>query len=129
MPPRPMRILVVEDEAGVAEVLSGLLGQLGHTAEVAGGGQEALERVEAFSYDLLIVDFKMPGMSGRRLWEALRDRGSPLARRLAFMSGNARSPELVELVREAASLTLPKPFTFEDVSALLREAGRRFESS
>ncbi|MBI4591185.1 MAG: GAF domain-containing protein [Candidatus Rokubacteria bacterium] len=128
LPSRPMRILVVEDEAGVAGVLSGLLLRLGHSAEVAGGGREALERVETSPYDLLIVDLKMPGMGGRRFWEILRDRGSPLARRLAFMSGNARSPDMVELVREAAALTLPKPFTFADVSALLREAATRSAS-
>jgi hypothetical protein len=39
---------------------------------------------------------------------------------MAFMSGNARSPELLELIREAGALTLPKPFTIDDVSALLR---------
>ncbi len=128
VPPRPMRILVAEDEAGVAGVLSGLLRRLGHEVEVARDGREALARVEASPYDLLIVDVKMPGMGGRQLWEALRDRGSPLVRRLAFMSGNARSPELVELVKEAGALTLPKPFTFENVSALLREAATRASS-
>ena len=122
LPPRPMRILVVEDEAGVAGVLSGLLSRLGHEAEVARDGRDALARAETSTYDLLIVDLKMPGMGGRQFWEALRDRGSPLARRLTFMSGNPRSPELVELVRAAGALTLPKPFTFENVSALLREA-------
>ncbi len=128
VPPRPMRILVVEDEAGVAGVLSGLLRRLGHVAEVAGDGRDALQRVEADPYDLLIVDLKMPGMGGQQLWEALRDKGSPLARRLAFMSGNARAPELAELVREAGALSLPKPFTIENVSALLREAASRLSS-
>ena len=125
VPPRPMRILVVEDEAGVAGVLSGLLRRVGHVAEVARDGGDALQRVETVPYDLLIVDLKMPGMGGRQFWEALRDKGSPLARRLAFMSGNARAPELAELVKESGALTLPKPFTFENVSALLREASSR----
>ena len=125
LPPRPMRILVVEDEVGVAGVLSGLLRRLGHVAEVTRDGRDARQRVEAAPYDLLIVDLKMPGMGGRQFWEALRDKGSPLSRRLAFMSGNARAPELLELVREAGALTLPKPFTFENVSALLREASSR----
>jgi CheY-like chemotaxis protein len=111
---------VVEDEAGVAGVLSGLLRRHGHEAEVARDGRDALACVEKASYDLLIVDLKMPGMSGRQLWEALRERRSPLAHRMAFMSGNARSPELLELIREAGALTLPKPFTIDDVSALLR---------
>ncbi len=126
VPARPLKILVVEDEAGVASVLSGLLRRLGHVAEVAGDGREALERVEASSYDLLIVDIKMPGMSGRALWEALRERRSPLAQRLAFMSGNLRGdPAALDLVREAGAMALPKPFTFEDVSALLRQAATR----
>ena len=126
--PRSMRILVVEDEVGVAGVLSSLLCRLGHEAEVAQNGREALERVEATPYDLLIVDLKMPGMGGRQFLEALRDRGSTLARCLAFMSGNSRSPELAELVREVGALTLPKPFTFENVSALLREVASRAAS-
>jgi two-component system NtrC family sensor kinase len=122
---RPLRILVVEDEAGVAAVLSALLRRLGHDAEVARDGREAMSRVEQGSYDLLIVDLKMPGMSGREFWQVLQRRGSPLARRLAFMSGNARSAEMVELVRESGALTLPKPFTFENVTTLLRAAASR----
>ncbi len=128
LPPRAMRILVVEDEAGVAGVLSGLLRRLGHEAEVARDGRDALNRVEAAPYDLLIVDLKMPGMGGRQFWEALRDKKSPLARRLAFMSGNARAPELLDLIREAGAMTLPKPFTFDDVLALLRHAASRAAS-
>jgi two-component system NtrC family sensor kinase len=128
LPPKSMKILVVEDEAGVAGVLSGLLRRLGHEAEIAPDGRDALKRVEATPYDLLIVDLKMPGLGGRQFWEALRDKGSPLARRLAFMSGNARSPELTDLVREAGALALPKPFTFENVSALLRNAAARLAS-
>ncbi|MBI2543764.1 MAG: GAF domain-containing protein [Candidatus Rokubacteria bacterium] len=120
LPSKALKVLVVEDEAGVAGVLSGLLRRLGHEAEVARDGRDALARVEKSSYDLLIVDFKMPGMSGRQLWEALRNRRSPLAHRLALMSGNARAPELLDLIREAGAMTLPKPFTFDDVSALLR---------
>jgi CheY-like chemotaxis protein len=123
-----MRILVVEDEAGVAGVLSGLLRRLGHVAEVARDGKDALQRVEAAPYDLLIVDLKMPGMDGRQFWEALRDKKSPHARRLAFMSGNARAPELLDLIREAGAITLPKPFTFENVTTLLRDASSRISS-
>ncbi len=124
LPPKALKVLVVEDEAGVAGVLSGLLRRLGHEAEVARDGRDALTRVEKSSYDLLIVDLKMPGMSGRQLWEALRERRSPAAHSMAFMSGNARSPELLDLIREAGALTLPKPFTFDDVSALLRGVRR-----
>jgi two-component system NtrC family sensor kinase len=124
-PAQPLRILVVEDEAGVAGVLSGLLRRLGHAAEVARDGRDALARVETSSYDLLIVDLNMPGMSGRQVWEALRERGSPLAGRTAFMSGNARSTELLLLAKEAGAMTLPKPFTFDDVSTLLLQASTR----
>ncbi|KRT72606.1 MAG: nitrogen specific signal transduction histidine kinase NtrB [Candidatus Rokubacteria bacterium CSP1-6] len=125
LPHKALKVLVVEDEAGVAGVLRGLLRRLGHEAEVARDGRAALARVEKASFDLLIVDLKMPGMSGRQLWEALRECRSPLAHRMAFMSGNARSPELLELVKEAGALTLPKPFTLDDVSALLRHAASR----
>jgi len=125
LPPKALKVLVVEDEAGVAGVLSGLLRRLGHEAEVARDGRDAIARVEKSSHDLLIVDLKMPGMSGRQLWEALRERRSPLAHRMAFMSGNARSPDLLDLIREGGALTLPKPFTIDDVSALLRQASSR----
>ena len=58
------RILVVDDEQPVREALAALLRQEGYNVVVAEGGHSAVEAIEVFTFDLVIVDIFMPGMNG-----------------------------------------------------------------
>ena len=58
------RILVVDDEKDILELLSGFLSQEGFHVETADGGRAALERVQDQSFDVVITDMRMPGMDG-----------------------------------------------------------------
>jgi two-component system NtrC family sensor kinase len=120
-PAHPLRALLVEDERRVADVLSNLLRSLGHSADVALGGPEALARVAETAYDVAFVDLKMPGMDGRAFWRELKARGSPLAHRTVFMTGNPRSLEARE-VEAAGAQMLAKPFTVQELAAALGAA-------
>jgi two-component system NtrC family sensor kinase len=122
-PPRSLRALLVEDEQRVADVLANLLRSLGHTADIALGGPDALARAAGTQYDVAFVDLKMPGMDGRTFWEELRARESPLARHTIFMTGNPRSLEARE-VEAAGAVMLAKPFTVPELSAVIRAATR-----
>ena len=122
---RPLRVLVVEDEDRVAHVISNLLKNLGHTATMALDGADGIARAVATPFDVVIVDVKMPGMNGHEFWQELVARGLPLARRTVFMSGNQRSPEMAAAVADSGAPILGKPFTVQELAAVLRVAVQR----
>ncbi|NGO69196.1 response regulator transcription factor [Streptomyces boncukensis] len=71
----PGRVLVVEDDPTVAEVVAGYLGRAGYTVDRADTGPEALERVAAQWPDLVVLDLMLPGMDGLEVCRRMRDRG------------------------------------------------------
>ena len=73
-----MRILVVEDEAKVAAFVRQALEEEGHAVDVAHDGEAGLELARATDYDLLVLDWLLPGRDGLAVCRALRDSGSRL---------------------------------------------------
>src|ERR1700757_3018628 len=71
----PMRVLVVEDEPKMAELLARGLREEGHAADVAGRGEEALWMARAVSYDAIVLDVMLPGQDGMATCRALRKAG------------------------------------------------------
>ena len=67
------KILVADDDPGVAEVLELMLGQLGYEATVVSNGEEALDAFFSGDYDLVISDVYMPGMSGQEVARAVKE--------------------------------------------------------
>jgi two-component system, NtrC family, sensor kinase len=119
-PARPLRVLVVDDEERVASVLGNLLRTLGHTPTLALGSREALDRAAVDVFDVVMVDYSMPEMDGHAFWRQLVAQGSPLARRTVFMSGNPHAAELAAATTASGALTLAKPFTTQELAAVLR---------
>lgn len=99
------RILIVDDEPLVREVLRQFLAGLGHTVREAVNGQEGLRLFEESPADLVITDNSMPRLTGREMIHTLR-REHPDVRIIA-MSGGGLGPGTAELV----DATLPKPFS------------------
>jgi len=121
---RPLKVLLVEDERRVADVLASLLRRLGHTADVAIGGRDGLTRAAAGVYDVVFVDLKMPEMDGREFWRELGARDAPLARRTVFTTGNPRSREAQAIEADGLPM-LGKPFTLKELAEVLRAAVQR----
>src|SRR5207248_2245798 len=69
---QPLRVLVVEDDAGTARTWARLLGSLGHEAEVAADGPAAVRAAEARPPDVVLLDIGLPGMSGYEAARRLR---------------------------------------------------------
>jgi CheY-like chemotaxis protein len=115
-----LRVLVVDDEDSIQQLLTGVLTMEGHTVELAGNGREALDRVEREAFDLIITDIKMPVMSGTDLYAHLRDAGHPLARRLIFITGDTVAPDTRRFLQGVDNAVLPKPFRLRDVRESLR---------
>jgi PAS domain S-box-containing protein len=114
-------VLVVEDDPGVRAYSVSAARELGYTVLEAHDGPSALamlERVPAIS--LMFTDVGLPGMDGRRLAEEARRRVPRL--RVVFTSGYARDAIMQHGLLTRSVLLLPKPFTVEDLSRILREA-------
>jgi CheY-like chemotaxis protein len=113
-------ILVVDDEPIVAGAIADILGSEGYEVELAKNGREALERIAARSYDLILCDLQMPELDGAGLYRELERQQPSLLQRLAFVSGSTDVPEYASFCQRTAVTLLGKPFTMEDLLRLVQ---------
>jgi PAS domain S-box-containing protein len=109
------RILVVDDEPGIVEVLRSLLSASGYTVEAAGNGREAMERIERGHYDVIISDLFMPGMDGVALYKEINALDPDLARRIIFVTGDTVSAQSRAFLERTGNRWLAKPFNLAEV--------------
>ena len=108
------RILVVDDEPDVRELVEALLAAPGRQIDGADGGPAGLERLAAHSYDLVVSDLRMPEVDGVQIHRAIQQRPAPRPA-LLLMSGFTNAAEFVPFLRETGTPVVAKPF---DVPAL-----------
>ncbi|AKQ64533.1 signal transduction protein [Myxococcus hansupus] len=92
------KVLIVDDEPPIARALQRLFRREGFEVQIAFNGNEALERLEGFHPDIVLTDFRMPGMTGSELLQRVK-RSHPLALRL-IISGYADFKSVVASVNE-----------------------------
>ncbi|MBV9331227.1 MAG: response regulator, partial [Alphaproteobacteria bacterium] len=114
------RILLVDDEALVREVIAAELRALGHEVVEAGSGGAAMEAIESCDVDLTMLDFAMPGMNGVELARQLRNRKPALS--ILFITGYADADALPEV---ADDCILEKPLRPDDLARKLKSALER----
>jgi PAS domain S-box-containing protein len=122
------RVLVVDDETVVAHTLKVLL-QGEHDLVVAQSGAEALEllgREQNASYDAILCDLMMPGMTGMELFEVLRREHPLLATRVVFMTGGVSMLRVSEFLESVPNAKFEKPF---DIAELRRTLHALVKSS
>lgn len=121
--PAVRRILVVDDDDALREVLTVALSRDGHTVDGACDGTEALALLEQQPYDLVLSDLRMPRTDGPSLYETLRTRHHFPVRfatklpRVIFMTGNAA--EHAEFLRGTTDPILEKPFPLRVVRQMV----------
>lgn len=100
-------------------------GPEGHTVETALGGQKALEILSQHRFDVIVSDWKMPGLNGVRLFEHLAATDPAATRRVLFMTGDVVGETFQEFMRTHELTCLPKPFaTREFRTAVAKVFGR-----
>ncbi len=114
------RILVVDDEPDVRELVEVLLAAPARLIDGADGGREALRRLAAQAYDLVVSDLRMPEVDGIQIYQAVQAQPAPRPA-LLFMSGFTNAAEFVPFLREAGTPVVAKPF---DVPELRRTVAR-----
>jgi len=118
-----MRILVVEDEERLARLISRVLAEEGYAVETEANGRQALMQALADEYDLLIVDWMLPDLSGVQLVKRLRaaEVGTPTI----MLTARDQVEDRVEGLDAGADDYLPKPFAFPELLARVRALTRR----
>jgi CheY-like chemotaxis protein len=117
---RGARILVVDDEPGIAEVLAEVFRLDGHVVEIVGNGEEALEKLAAERYDLIISDVHMADLDGPALYREVARRQPDLLQLFIFVTGDIMSPETSQFLAQTAVPCLSKPFTLDMVRELVQ---------
>jgi DNA-binding NtrC family response regulator len=116
----PLKILVVDDEAIVRESLGGWFRQDGHSVDVAESAREALKLVAASSYDIALLDIKMPGMDGLELQARLAEADPALT--IIIMTAYASVESAIKAMKCGAYDYIVKPFDPDDLSLLVKRA-------
>ncbi len=118
-----MKLLVVEDEARMVELLRKGLSEEGHTVVCASDGNEGLELARNYEFDAIILDIMMPKLNGYELAQRLR--AERIVTPLLMLTAKDSVPDLVRGLDAGADDYLTKPFAFEELLARLRAVKRR----
>jgi len=113
------RVLVVDDEIAIGKAIRRIL-VCDHDVTLESDARVALDRLLHETFDVVFCDLMMPNMSGMDFFDALAQRSPEQAARIVFLTGGAFSPRSAEFLRESQNVCLPKPFSREAVSAVVR---------
>ncbi len=113
------RLLIVDDERGIVIALKGLFTKEGYEVETAESGEEALEKVKAGLFHVIITDLSMKGMSGLDLLRKVRELDPQCAVLMITAYGNQRIA--VEAMKAGAEDYLPKPFDNDELRLKVRK--------
>jgi signal transduction histidine kinase/CheY-like chemotaxis protein len=119
---RAERILVVEDDPTVAELIADVMTEEGYRVETLLDSRVALQRLEKKHYGLVICDLKMPNLDGPGLYRALLRRESPLRQKLLFVTGDTMSPRTLDFLKSSGLPYLAKPFPVDELKKAVRQA-------
>jgi DNA-binding NtrC family response regulator len=118
-----MRVLIVDDDAGLRQSLALLLQESGYEALSEGDPEQALRRAETEAFDLILCDVRMPKMDGVSFLRRYRAEGGTAL--LIMMSGHGTEDSALAAMREGAYDYLHKPFQPDEVTMTLRKAEER----
>jgi DNA-binding response OmpR family regulator len=118
-----MRVLVVEDDAGIGELLNDELSQEGYAVDWAKDGDEALSLSASFPYDLLVLDIMLPAVDGFSVAKTLRSRKQKVP--ILMLTARDGIDERVKGLELGADDYLVKPFHIKELRARVRALLRR----
>lgn len=114
------KVLVVDDEPPILQFLGQVLREEGHEVHTTESAEEALERIQNERYSLILVDIKLPGMSGSELYNRVRQMARSLAQRVVFITGDLMSDDTRSFVSRVKVPCITKPFNAEGVKREVR---------
>jgi CheY-like chemotaxis protein len=119
---RQKKILVVEDEPAICQVCLRTLTADGFEVDIAVNGAIARDMLAEKDYDLCLVDIRTPIMNGRQLYKHILDEHPEFKGKVIFTTGDVLDEELTSLLDDSTRPYLPKPFTPDELRAIVKEA-------
>jgi DNA-binding NtrC family response regulator len=116
-----LRVLFVDDEAGIREVMRIELPRMGHDVTLCENGEAALQALESHTFDAAIIDLRMPGLSGWDVVDHLK-KVSPDTE-FIISTGHGNMDEAIQAVRRGAYDFLPKPCKLFEIANVLQRVG------
>ncbi len=120
-----MEILIAEDELQIAEPLRKNFLEEGHHVMIAHDGLEALNLVEKIQFDVIILDWKMPKISGIEVCKRLREMGNNTP--ILLLTALSQVSNKVEALNSGADDYITKPFSFVELLARVKATKRRYD--
>lgn len=120
---RATRVLVVDDEKRFADNMAKLLEVNGLVAEKVYSGEEALEELRKNAYDVVLLDMRLPGFTGKGTLERLREAG--VKAKVIVVTGHASADDAAELIHLGAFDYTLKPCKMEKILELIDRARRK----
>jgi len=115
-------ILIVDDDKGMGETLLDIMEEIGYDADVAGDGFEAIEKVKNGTFDVVLMDIKMPGMNGVQAFKEIRKILPEV--NVVMMTAYAMEDLITEALQEGAYGVLYKPLEVEKVLNVVESVSR-----
>ena len=116
------RILVVDDDPSIVEMIAVVLQQMGHNANIARDGNEAMNKLQTEDYDLIITDLRMPsGFTGDRLHKFVEIKDLEMAQQMIFITGDTANPETRDFLQSTSNPYLEKPFMLENLRETIQK--------
>ncbi len=121
------KVLIVEDDHSTADLLKDVLSSEHHTAETSDNGKDALYMLENYFFDLAIVDWELPDISGPDIVKHCRDKGLKL--KFLMLTGRRQTSDKVKGLDSGSDDYLTKPFEIVELTARIRALLRRPDST
>ena len=120
MPDTTKHLLIVEDEAALREVVAERLVDCGYGVVEAANGEEAIERLAEFAFDVVITDLRLPGLDGGKVLEAALARYPEILG--IVVTGYGTVKDAVEAIKRGATDFVTKPFQFDELLHAIESA-------
>ena len=124
-PAGSLSVLLVDDEPAIRRALERALRLWGHAVHVATNGEDAIEVLRHEAVDLVLMDLRMPGMSGQTLFHSIAARWPQLVERVIVMTGDLEAEDHYDWLKQHDLPLLMKPFELKELEARLETMAQR----
>ncbi|MBC7289510.1 MAG: response regulator [Armatimonadetes bacterium] len=129
VPDHPARVLVVDDEPAVRDVVESALETAGYLVQSACDGNDALTMLRTGDFHAVVCDLRIPGIDGPRLYRTIIAEKPQLARRFIFITGDTLSEHARQFLQSTKCPALHKPFRLTELRQVVTEVATRQQRS